>query len=69
MTFIHKSIVNQIKDRTLYLLETNGKKKLIFNVVRNCGEPYSENSNGIFFDLRNVSDSTLEKLKIIIKRT
>mgnify|MGYP003332248710 FL=1 len=40
MTFIHKSIVNQIKDRTLYLLETNGKKKLIFNEKVSAGFRY-----------------------------
>jgi hypothetical protein len=39
-TFIHKSLVNQIKDRTLLLLESNGKKKLIFNEKVSAGFRY-----------------------------
>ena len=39
-SFIHKSIIEQIKKRVLFLLETNGKKKLVFNEKVNAGFNY-----------------------------
>jgi len=35
----------------------------IFRIIRKQKEPYSENSNGVFFDLSGVSDDTLHKIK------
>jgi hypothetical protein len=35
----------------------------IFRIIRKNKEAYSENSNGIFFDLSGVSQDTLNKIK------
>ena len=35
----------------------------IFRIIRKNKEAYSENSNGIFFDLSGVSQDTLHKIK------
>ena len=34
----------------------------VMGIIRANGDNYSENSNGCFFDLRMVSDRTLEQL-------
>jgi len=39
----------------------------IFRIIRKLKVPYSENSNGIFFDLSSLSDSDFEKLKEYIQ--
>jgi hypothetical protein len=35
----------------------------IFRIIRKQKESYSENSNGVFFDLSGVSEDTLNKIK------
>ena len=35
----------------------------IFRIIRKKKESYSENSNGIFFDLSSISEDTLLKIK------
>jgi hypothetical protein len=39
----------------------------IFRIIRKLKVPYSENSNGIFFDLSSLSDSDFEKIKEYIQ--
>ena len=57
-------MISKIKDKTIL--------KEIFNIAQpelqgstDC--KYSHNNNGIFFDLRLLSDSTLEKIEDIVK--
>lgn len=35
----------------------------LFRILRRMKEPYTENSNGIFFDLTLISDQTFEQMK------
>jgi hypothetical protein len=39
----------------------------IFRIIRKLKVPYSENSNGIFFDLSSLSDSDFDKIKEYIQ--
>lgn len=38
------------------------EKEQIFRIIKTAGAPYSENSNGIFFDVVALSPSTFKKL-------
>jgi hypothetical protein len=59
--------VGDYEDRKLFLerLPTLVKDEFeeIFRIVKNSGVPWSENSNGIFFDINAVPDDIFEKLK------
>jgi hypothetical protein len=35
----------------------------VFRIIRKTKENYTENSNGIFFDLANISDETFNQIK------
>jgi hypothetical protein len=35
----------------------------LFRIIRRMKEPYTENSNGIFFDLTLISEPTFEQIK------
>jgi hypothetical protein len=35
----------------------------IYRIIRKMKETYSENSNGIFFDLSTISESTFEQIR------
>ena len=39
----------------------------IFRIIRQLKVPYSENSNGIFFDLSSLSDGDFERIKEYIQ--
>jgi hypothetical protein len=39
------------------------EQEQIFRIIRKTKENYTENSNGIFFDLSTVSDDTFEQIK------
>lgn len=49
----------------LYLLMTgmtDGDARYVFGVIKKNDDEFSENSNGIFFDINRVSDRTLCEL-------
>jgi len=39
----------------------------IFRIVRKLKVPYSENSNGVFFDLASISDDSFEQIREYIQ--
>lgn len=39
----------------------------LFKIIKSSNEMYSENSNGIFFDLRSMSDETMLKINNLVK--
>jgi hypothetical protein len=39
------------------------EQEAIFRIIRKAKENYTENSNGIFFDLSDISDDTLLQIK------
>ena len=39
----------------------------IYRLIKKNGEAHSVNSNGVFFDLREVSDETLRELMVYYK--
>lgn len=43
------------------------EKEHIFRILKTCGEDYSENSNGIFFNIMNLKQSTVIKMMDFIK--
>jgi hypothetical protein len=59
-TFIHDSLVNQIKTRTLEILKNNGKKKLLFNENVAAGSGWTTigvNDFGFVFMAQEISIS------------
>ena len=36
--------------------------EIVVNILRHTGEPFSENSNGVFFDLNQAKDETIDLL-------
>ena len=36
--------------------------EIVINILRHTGEPFSENSNGVFFDLNQAKDETIDLL-------
>lgn len=51
-----KTLTDELKDLTRDQYEE------IFRIVKRTNTPYSENNNGIFFDLNVTSDETIAKL-------
>jgi hypothetical protein len=39
----------------------------IFRIIRKLKVPYSENSNGVFFDLASISDDSFEQVREYIQ--
>ena len=60
------------KDRhDLYLLMTSLTEedaRYVFSVLKKNDDEFSENSNGIFFDINRVSDRTICELIMYFKR-
>jgi hypothetical protein len=46
------------------LVQTYDDKIFIWRVIKRNRESFTENRNGVFFDLEGVSDATLEELMI-----
>ena len=53
----HKEIFDNIK------ILVKPEQEEIFRIIRKMKENYTENSNGIFFDVSALSDSTLQQIK------
>jgi len=49
------------------LVQTYDDKIFIWRVIKRNRESFTENRNGVFFDLEGVSDATLEELMIYYK--
>ncbi len=58
---VRKTIFNYIK--TLNSIECEE----IYKIIRKNKEHYSENSNGVFFDLNLMSDDTIDKINEYIQ--
>lgn len=60
--------INNLKvlNRIISKLEKNHHLK-IFNIIKENNIKYSENRNGIFVNLNQVSDNTIEKIKKYIE--
>ena len=43
------------------------EKEHVFRILKNCGEDFSENSNGIFFDVAALKPGTLTKMSEFLK--
>ena len=60
--------IQQMQQMRTYIFEhikslVSSEYEEIFRIIRKKKESYSENSNGIFFDLSTVSTDTLLKIK------